>query len=280
MCFVATVSCLNDYPAIKIGDYKAYLRPHATIRLDYRYSSETYQQTIKTTITPCHYGKYRHWWLCPTCGKRVGILYCKGKFICRKCIGLSYESQLIYPLLRPLLQLNAIQARLQWQNGLLSPRTKPKAMHQTTFNQLVQQHDHFLQQFIERLAMFKTSEPKPKKAPHEYTLDDIFAELDHAKFIAGIKGNAYVLVVIPIIKAKLLGLDKNSLDDIDGEKPLFNIIDVTPNDDVQPDDPKRANFDSVLDKALNDCIDLMEKVRPEKPKRNTKPKTTKKRAKS
>lgn len=280
MCFVATVSRLNDYPAIKIGDYKAYLRTHAAVQLVYSYRGKAYRQTIHTTATPCHYGNFRYWWRCPSCNRRAGVLYCHGEFICRKCIGLSYESQLIYPLLRPLLQLNAIQARLQWQNGLLSPRTKPKAMHQNTFNQLVQQHDHFLQQFIERLAMLKTSEPKPKKPLHEYTLDDIFAELDHAKFIAGAKGNAYVLVVIPIIKAKLLGLDKNRLDDIDGEKPLFNIIDVIPNNDLQPDDPKRANFDSVLDKALNDCIDLMEKVRPEKPKSSTNPKTPKKRVKN
>lgn len=134
MCFVATVSRLNEYPSIKIGDYKAYLRPHATISLNYAYQGTTYQQTIKTTQTPCHYGNHRYWWLCPNCGRRVGILYCNGDFICRECIGLSYDSQLIYPLLRPLLQLNTIQARLQWQQGIASPRTKPKAMHQTTFN--------------------------------------------------------------------------------------------------------------------------------------------------
>lgn len=39
-------------------------------------------------------------------------------------------------------------------------------------------------------------------------------------------------------------------------------------------------FDSVLDKALNDCIDLMKKVRPEKPKRTARPKTSKRRVKS
>ncbi len=60
--------------------------------LDYR---------VALTTTPCRYGGVRYWFKCPLtkngqpCGRRVGILYCVGKYFgCRTCGDIVYSSQM------------------------------------------------------------------------------------------------------------------------------------------------------------------------------------------
>jgi hypothetical protein len=46
--------------------------------------------------TPCNFGGYRYWFLCPGkhCGRRVSRLYGLGRyFLCRHCHDLAYASQ-------------------------------------------------------------------------------------------------------------------------------------------------------------------------------------------
>ena len=59
------------------------------------------RQKIELTTTPCHYGGWRWWFVCPAvkdgvyCGNRVGKLYLPPAgqhFGCRKCYDLTYES--------------------------------------------------------------------------------------------------------------------------------------------------------------------------------------------
>ena len=61
----------------------------------------TSRQKIELTRTPCHYGRWRWWFVCPVvkdgiyCGNRVGKLYIPpaGKYFgCRECYDLTYES--------------------------------------------------------------------------------------------------------------------------------------------------------------------------------------------
>lgn len=50
-------------------------------------------QNIKITTTPCYYGGFRYWFICPTCRTRVGSLYRKplaSLFLCRHCQNLTY----------------------------------------------------------------------------------------------------------------------------------------------------------------------------------------------
>lgn len=50
---------------------------------------------INVITTPCRYGGKRHWFLCPACKRRVGILYKDGSYLkCRKCCDLTYRSRL------------------------------------------------------------------------------------------------------------------------------------------------------------------------------------------
>ncbi len=55
---------------------------------------EDVRDTIRLDQTPCHYGGFRKWFICPSCNRRVGLLYGPGKYFrCRHCTGLSYASQ-------------------------------------------------------------------------------------------------------------------------------------------------------------------------------------------
>ena len=51
--------------------------------------------SIPIERTPCHLDGDRPWFACPTCTRRVAILYSHkaGKFACRTCHGLAYLSQ-------------------------------------------------------------------------------------------------------------------------------------------------------------------------------------------
>lgn len=64
--------------------------------LDYRhrgYGDDEWQdvkETVCLTWTPCNYGGVRPWFLCPGCGRRVGILAAAGRrFLCRHCYRLK-----------------------------------------------------------------------------------------------------------------------------------------------------------------------------------------------
>jgi hypothetical protein len=65
-------------------------------------------QTISLTQTPCYFGGFRWWMLCPTCNRRVGKLYLFGQYKCRHCHDLTYRSRkrsrrsVIYPMQREL----------------------------------------------------------------------------------------------------------------------------------------------------------------------------------
>jgi hypothetical protein len=61
----------------------------------------TSRQKIELTTTPCHYGGWRWWFVCPVvkdgiyCGNRAGKLYLPPAaeyFGCRECYELTYES--------------------------------------------------------------------------------------------------------------------------------------------------------------------------------------------
>jgi hypothetical protein len=50
---------------------------------------------LPLTRTACYFGGFRWWFICPSCHKRVAILYKKyyaGDFLCRQCHDLTYRS--------------------------------------------------------------------------------------------------------------------------------------------------------------------------------------------
>jgi len=100
---------------------------------------EDVEQVISFAQTPCHYGGYRKWFLCPRCDKRVAILYGTGKyFLCRHCCQLTYDSCNASPLQRFFDKANKLKKQLGGDPGMAYPvATRPKGMHRSTYNRIV-----------------------------------------------------------------------------------------------------------------------------------------------
>jgi hypothetical protein len=62
------------------------------VRLQYTSSGQSYDYLVSVVTTQPHYGGVRYWWLCPSCGQRVRILYGGSIFACRRCHNLTYET--------------------------------------------------------------------------------------------------------------------------------------------------------------------------------------------
>lgn len=62
------------------------------VRIMYESEGQDYDYQVKLSSTICHFGGFRLWFLCPSCGRRVGVLYQRSAlFACRECNYLTYE---------------------------------------------------------------------------------------------------------------------------------------------------------------------------------------------
>jgi hypothetical protein len=102
-------------------------------------NEEHIRESVFLEHTPCNFGGYRVWFLCP--GRRVSKLYGLGRyFLCRHCHNLAYASQNEDKVAR----LNRKMRKLRPKVGgdgddVISPfPDKPKGMHWETFLRLEQ----------------------------------------------------------------------------------------------------------------------------------------------
>jgi hypothetical protein len=118
------------------------------VALIYQHRGEPVNQSVQVLWTLCHYGGRRAWWQCPSCSRRVAVLYAAGKyFACRHCYGLCYASQQENAGDRALRAAWKIRQRLGQKDGghMEAPPDKPKGMHWETYSRLVmrcQGHEH------------------------------------------------------------------------------------------------------------------------------------------
>jgi len=117
------------------------------IELDYKISydgeSKKINYEVPLTWTSCNYGGKRPWFICPGkgCGRRVAKLFSRhGYFLCRHCHDLGYLSQRECKESRLLYKAQRIYRRLGVRDrDDLYPTPKPKRMHQTTYDRLVEE---------------------------------------------------------------------------------------------------------------------------------------------
>lgn len=148
---IATAPNLSHYPKLRIASYRDELKDGRadSLRMNYSYRGESYSYSINLSKTACHYGGYRHWFNCPSCTKRMGVLYCAGTYVCRHCIGANYGSQLEQPIDNLFRRLNAIRARLGWQVGIAHGYgQRPKGMHYTTYDKLIFDYNNLIQKLV------------------------------------------------------------------------------------------------------------------------------------
>ena len=92
---------------------------------------------VQVERLPLPYGGARPWLLCPSCGRRCGVMYLHGSFACRTCHRLVYPSTREQADSRLASRLQRIMARLEasWRDD---PRfvAKPRGMRWATFERL------------------------------------------------------------------------------------------------------------------------------------------------
>ena len=95
-------------------------------------------------------GGKRPWFLCPSCGRRCGVLYSIGsRIICRKCGGLSYESQNEPRHFRALRKAQKILGRLGGSANMTETfPDRPRYMHRRTYQRLWRQYEAAVEQYI------------------------------------------------------------------------------------------------------------------------------------
>lgn len=148
---IATAPNLSHYPKLRIASYRDELKDGTadSLRMNYSYRGESYSYSINLSKTACHYGGYRHWFQCPSCSKRMGVLYCAGTYVCRHCIGAKYGSQLKQPIDNLFRRLHEIRAQLCWQVGIANGyEQRPKGMHQTTYDKFICEYNNLMERLI------------------------------------------------------------------------------------------------------------------------------------
>ncbi len=95
-------------------------------------------------------GGKRPWFLCPSCGRRCGVLYSLGsRIICRKCGGLTYESQNEPRHFRALRKAQKILGRLGGSANMAEPfPSRPRYMHRRTYQRLRRQYEAAIEQYV------------------------------------------------------------------------------------------------------------------------------------
>ena len=142
--------------------------PDVGVRLIYQQAGESFDYTVRTTATLCHYGGSRLWWICPNtrCGRRVRILYGGKYFLCRKCAGCDYyQSQTQKDMLARIdKEIRSIQRKLGAEGMHVEAPTpdRPKGMHFDTFVRLTErywvlQECYGLAQLLDLARMAKSS---------------------------------------------------------------------------------------------------------------------------
>lgn len=148
---IANTADLSDFSQIRVSDYKDSLAAQHTpyISVSYQFKDKSYRYDVGITTTKCNYGGKRYWFICPKCSKRVGVLFCNGYYVCRHCIGVNYQTQLMQPIDKLFHKVAAIRQRLKWQHGIVNGHgERPKGMHKTTFNRLIAEHDAIVSKII------------------------------------------------------------------------------------------------------------------------------------
>ncbi|MBI3440871.1 MAG: hypothetical protein HY052_03555 [Proteobacteria bacterium] len=126
-----------SYEADTRDPYNAFLRIHYTLtdrdkKIDYK---------IRLSRTEAHYGGGRWWFICPSKGKRVAKLYLPSGgeiFASRHAYRLKYASQSECPGSRANNKMWKLKNKL---GGYDFFPQRPKGMHETTFERLVNKAD-------------------------------------------------------------------------------------------------------------------------------------------
>jgi len=116
--------------------------------------AERIRQTVMLETTPCTLGGRRWWFRCPTCARRVAVIYGAGRlFACRQCKQLAYGSQSENADDRASRRADRLRKQLGWEPGILNgPGGRPKGMHLQIYARLSAEHDALVEVMLHGMA--------------------------------------------------------------------------------------------------------------------------------
>jgi hypothetical protein len=129
------------------------------VELSYSRGSEGRKEDVSYEVplswTPCNFGGWRPWFVCPgmvegvSCGRRVAKLYLKGRyFLCRHCHHLAYSSQQEAHRNAALRRCQKIRQKLGGTANMTKPFPgKPKGMHWKTYLRLRAKYEKAHEEF-------------------------------------------------------------------------------------------------------------------------------------
>jgi len=107
---------------------------------------ESLEYAVRLERTPCRFGGFRTWFLCPAgrCGRRVAFLYGGRIYACRNCYRLAYLSQRQSLCDRRSDRAAGILKRLRcddWLTIFDTDPPRPKGMHERTYRRLAARYE-------------------------------------------------------------------------------------------------------------------------------------------
>ena len=82
---------------------------------------------VELATSTTSFGGVRYWFRCPSCGRRVGVLYYRDGYACRQCNKVVYESQYDRPAMRKATKQFALLLRFE------ALKTRPKRAKRRKF---------------------------------------------------------------------------------------------------------------------------------------------------
>ena len=104
---------------------------------------EVVSEWVPFAYTATNFGGKRRWLVCKLCGRRCRILYGGRYFRCRRCYGLTYQSQYEDETQHADRCAAQIKKRLGGFGDDIFFPEKPKGLHWKTYRRLRAEHDYF-----------------------------------------------------------------------------------------------------------------------------------------
>lgn len=122
------------------GELTATLMPDG-LRFVRIFNDRPLEFMIKTTNRTRNFGGYVTFFQCPRCNRMVRKLYGWTSLLCRRCLGLAYESQSLAPERRYYHMKWKIEKKLKEMGG--SEYERPKYMKKKTYEKLLRKHQDY-----------------------------------------------------------------------------------------------------------------------------------------
>jgi hypothetical protein len=95
------------------------------------------REVVRFRETDTRFGGRRRWFACPRCGRACRVLFGGGRFLCRSCHGLQYQSQRESAWSRATSRAQKLRMRLRGSANLMEPfPARPKHMQHRTYRRL------------------------------------------------------------------------------------------------------------------------------------------------